>query len=54
MKGFSTMRDTGDGYEMAYPFGWQEVQVGGVDAVYKDVIEPLESVAVQARRSSSQ
>ena len=47
MKGFNTLRDTGDGYELAYPFGWQEVQVSGVDAVYKDVIEPLESVAVQ-------
>lgn len=47
MKGFSTLRDTGDGYELAYPFGWQEVSVSGVDAVYKDVIEPLESVAVQ-------
>lgn len=47
MKGFNTLRDTGDGYELIYPFGWQEVSVQGVDAVFKDVIEPLESCAVQ-------
>ena len=47
LKGFSTLRDTGDGYEFAYPFGWQEVSVQGVEAVYEDVIEPLESVSVQ-------
>ena len=26
--------------------GWQEVSVGGQDVVYKDIIEPLESVSV--------
>lgn len=46
-KGFQAVRDTGDGYEFLFPFGWQEVSVSGVDAVYKDVIEPLESVSVQ-------
>lgn len=29
-----------------YPYGWQEVAVKGQDIVYKDVIEPLESVSV--------
>ena len=47
LKGFSGVRDTGDGYEFAYPFGWQEVSVSGVDSVYKDIIEPLESLSVQ-------
>lgn len=28
------------------PFGWQEVAVKGQDIVYKDIIEPLESVSV--------
>ena len=46
-KGFQGVRDTGDGYEFIYPFGWQEVSVSGVDAVYKDIIEPLESLSVQ-------
>jgi PsbP len=46
-KGYQAVRDTGDGYEFVFPFGWQEVSVNGIDVVYKDVIEPLESVAVQ-------
>ena len=46
-KGFLGCKDAGDGYEFLYPFGWQEVSVKGVDAVFKDVIEPLESVSVQ-------
>ena len=46
-KGFQAVRDTGDGYEFLFPFGRQEVSVSGVDTVYKDVIEPLESVSVQ-------
>lgn len=46
-KGFQAVRDTGDGYEFLFPFGWQEVSVSGIDTVYKDVIEPLESVSVQ-------
>jgi photosystem II oxygen-evolving enhancer protein 2 len=35
-----------DNYQFLYPFGWQEVTVTGTDVVYKDVIEPLESVSV--------
>lgn len=45
-KGFVGVRDKGDGYQFFYPFGWQEVSVPGQDVVYKDVIEPLESVSV--------
>jgi photosystem II oxygen-evolving enhancer protein 2 len=40
------VNDQQDGYSFAYPFGWQEVSVAGQDVVYKDVIEPLESVSV--------
>lgn len=46
LKGFVPVRDTQDGYSFLYPFGWQEVSVDGQDVVYKDVIEPLESVSV--------
>ncbi|KAL4448280.1 hypothetical protein ABPG75_005499 [Micractinium tetrahymenae] len=45
-KGFVPVKDTQDGYSFLYPFGWQEVSVDGQDVVYKDVIEPLESVSV--------
>ncbi|CAD7700879.1 unnamed protein product [Ostreobium quekettii] len=45
-KGFNPVRDLNDGYQFLYPFGWQEVVVDGQDAVYKDIIEPLESVSV--------
>ncbi|KAK6148629.1 hypothetical protein DH2020_019541 [Rehmannia glutinosa] len=38
--------DKKDGYNFLYPFGWQEVIVEGQDKVFKDVIEPLESVSV--------
>lgn len=44
--GFNVCADTNDGYQFLYPFGWQEVAVTGVDVVFKDVIEPLESVSV--------
>ena len=44
--GFVLVRDQQDAYQFAYPFGWQEVQVEGQDVVFKDVIEPLESVSV--------
>ena len=40
------VKDGQDGYSFVYPFGWQEVSVEGQDVVYKDVIEPLESVSV--------
>ena len=45
-KGFNPVKDLNDGYQFLYPFGWQEVSVDGQDVVYKDVIEPLESVSV--------
>lgn len=44
--GFVPVKDQGDAYQLLYPFGWQEVSVGGQDVVYKDIIEPLESVSV--------
>lgn len=40
------MKDPQDAYAFVYPFGWQEVAVKGQDIVFKDVIEPLESVSV--------
>eukprot|EP01026_Neomeris_dumetosa_P044107 TRINITY_DN37066_c0_g1_i3.p2 TRINITY_DN37066_c0_g1~~TRINITY_DN37066_c0_g1_i3.p2 ORF type:complete len:223 (-),score=9.51 TRINITY_DN37066_c0_g1_i3:129-797(-) len=46
LKGFLAQRDSQDGYQFVYPFGWQELQVDGSDVLYKDVIEPLESVSV--------
>ena len=46
LPGFTVLRDTQDKYLFAYPFGWQEVSVDGSDVVYKDVIEPLESVSM--------
>lgn len=46
LTGFNLYKDAGDGYQFVYPFGWQEVAVQGQDVVYKDVIEPLESIAV--------
>ncbi|XP_008233568.1 PREDICTED: psbP-like protein 1, chloroplastic [Prunus mume] len=45
-KGFLPVTDKTDGYEFVYPFGWQEVTVEGQDKVFKDVIEPLETVSV--------
>eukprot|EP00884_Botryococcus_braunii_P016968 jgi/Botrbrau1/3955/Bobra.0365s0029.2 len=45
-KGFLELKDSQDGYDFYYPFGWQEVAVNGQDVVYKDIIEPLESVSV--------
>uniref|UniRef100_A0A7S1XAT4 PsbP C-terminal domain-containing protein n=1 Tax=Tetraselmis chuii TaxID=63592 RepID=A0A7S1XAT4_9CHLO len=45
-KGFVGVRDPADGYQFFYPFGWQEVSIPGQEVVFKDVIEPLESVSV--------
>ncbi|CAI0411432.1 unnamed protein product, partial [Linum tenue] len=45
-KGFLPVTDNKDGYSFLYPFGWQEVTIEGQDKVFKDVIEPLESVSV--------
>ncbi|KAG1660275.1 hypothetical protein FOA52_006742 [Chlamydomonas sp. UWO 241] len=44
--GFVTLEDISDGYKFIYPFGWQEVSISGADVVFKDVVEPLESVSV--------
>lgn len=46
LQGFNPVLDKGDNYRFLYPFGWQEVDVEGQDVVYKDLIEPLESVSV--------
>ncbi|KAM0060779.1 hypothetical protein Hdeb2414_s0004g00128081 [Helianthus debilis subsp. tardiflorus] len=48
VKGFLPVTDKKDGYSFLYPFGWQEVAVEGRDKVFKDVIEPLENVSVNA------
>eukprot|EP00879_Flechtneria_rotunda_P022742 GHRR01024018.1.p1 GENE.GHRR01024018.1~~GHRR01024018.1.p1 ORF type:complete len:178 (+),score=55.79 GHRR01024018.1:169-702(+) len=45
-RGFNPVQDLTDNYQFLYPFGWQEVTVKGADVVYKDVVEPLESVSV--------
>ncbi|KAJ9160055.1 hypothetical protein P3X46_025491 [Hevea brasiliensis] len=45
-KGFLLVTDKKDGYSFLYPFGWEEVVIEGQDKVFKDVIEPLESVSV--------
>ena len=45
-QGYTPIKDAQDGYSFLSPFGWQEVSVKGQDVVYKDVIEPLESVSV--------
>ncbi|KAG2445929.1 hypothetical protein HXX76_000532 [Chlamydomonas incerta] len=45
-KGFNPVEDAQDNYRFVYPFGWQEVAVKGADVVFKDVVEPLESVSV--------
>jgi photosystem II oxygen-evolving enhancer protein 2 len=46
ISGMNVTKDTREGYEFLYPVGWQEVQVDGQTAVFKDIIEPLESVAL--------
>jgi hypothetical protein len=50
-KGFSVYEDRNDGYKMLYPFGWQEVAVTGADVVFKDIVEPLESVSVSLAKT---
>ncbi|KAH7677998.1 photosystem II oxygen-evolving enhancer protein 2 [Dioscorea alata] len=51
-KGFLAVTDRKDGYSFLYPFGWQEVVIQGQDKVFKDVIEPLESVSVNTVATS--
>ncbi|KAA8542563.1 hypothetical protein F0562_023715 [Nyssa sinensis] len=53
-KGFLVVKDQKDGYSFLYPFGWQEVVIEGQDKVFKDVIEPLESVSVNLFPTSKQ
>uniref|UniRef100_A0A1J3HZ27 PsbP-like protein 1, chloroplastic n=1 Tax=Noccaea caerulescens TaxID=107243 RepID=A0A1J3HZ27_NOCCA len=53
-KNFLTVSDNKDAYSFLYPFGWQEVVIEGQDKVYKDVIEPLESVSVNLIPTSKQ
>ncbi|KAK7295680.1 hypothetical protein RJT34_18591 [Clitoria ternatea] len=53
-KGFLPVLDKKDGYSFLYPFGWQEVVIEGQDKVFKDVIEPLESVSVNMIPTSKQ
>ncbi|PKA63732.1 PsbP-like protein 1, chloroplastic [Apostasia shenzhenica] len=54
IKGFLAVSDKKDGYSFVYPFGWQEVIVQGQDKVFKDVIEPLESVSINTIPTSKQ
>lgn len=53
-KGFLPVMDKKDGYTFYYPFGWQEVVIEGQDKVFKDVIEPLESVSINLIPTSKQ
>lgn len=53
-KGFLPVTDRKDGYSFVYPFGWQEVAIDGQDKVFKDVIEPLESVSISALPTGKQ
>ena len=53
-KGFLPVLDKKDGYSFFYPFGWQEVVIEGQDKVFKDVIEPLESVSVNMIQTDKQ
>lgn len=46
LSGFNPLKDVQDNYQVFYPTGWTEVSVDGQDVVYKDVIEPLESMSV--------
>jgi photosystem II oxygen-evolving enhancer protein 2 len=46
ISGFSAVKDTRDGYQFYYPVGWQEITVDGQAKVLKDIIEPLESAAL--------
>ncbi|XP_068644264.1 psbP-like protein 1, chloroplastic isoform X2 [Aristolochia californica] len=51
-KGFQAVNDKKDGYSFLCPFGWEEVVIDGQDKVFKDVIEPLESVSVNLIETS--
>ncbi len=53
-KEYTPVKDAQDGYSFVYLFGWQEVAVKGQDVVYKDVIEPLESVSVSITKTDKE
>jgi len=53
-KGFSAYEDLGDNYKFLFPFGWQEVAVDGADVVFKDIVEPLESISVTITTTDKQ
>ena len=53
-KEYTPVKDAQDGYSFVYLFGWQEVAVKGQDVVYKDVIEPLESVSVSVTKTDKE
>jgi len=50
--GFKTAVDTQDGYQFAYPNGWQATSFAGYDAAFTDVIEALEGVTLAVASTS--
>ena len=46
LSGFNVVKETRDGYQFIYPVGWQEISVDGQAKVFKDIIEPLESISL--------
>merc|ERR1711934_1286304 len=50
LSGFNVVKETRDGYQFIYPVGWQEISVDGQAKVFKDIIEPLESISLNVTR----
>ena len=46
LSGFNVVKETREGYQFIYPVGWQEISVDGQAKVFKDIIEPLESISL--------
>jgi photosystem II oxygen-evolving enhancer protein 2 len=46
LSGFNVVKESREGYQFIYPTGWQEITVDGQAKVYKDIIEPLESISL--------
>ena len=46
LSGFNVVKESREGYQFIYPVGWQEISVDGQTKVYKDIIEPLESISL--------
>ena len=46
LSGFNVVKESREGYQFIYPVGWQEISVDGQAKVYKDIIEPLESISL--------